>query len=496
MKLYKSMFLLSAVLLTSSCDDYLSKIPSPTTNAPISNVGQLQAIYDNATAFISETNNFACYTHDDSDISSELYKAKPSSFPVSSSLFYNVFHADGIASQASDGLWSGQYSNIFKANTIINNVDNVTGEEGEKVRVRCDAHFLRAYSYFLMVQYYCLPYCEANKNALGLPKRLKTDFKESLTRVSLEEIYQLILSDLDAASKTPDNVVDIDHPWRVSKATVNALYARVYLTVGNYKDAQIAAEKSLEGAPELMDLNELTYAPVTSFPEDNGMPAQEVYNCETDKWSTTKYLYWKEFVFPRFTYSRSQWLIPSADLANQFDKENDCRFALFFVEHGNRRMGVPYEAYRYNQFDDGRYIISGLTTGELLLIKAEAQIRQGAWQEGLKTLDRLRAKRYKTGTYTVLSANNQSEALKIVLAERRRELPFSARIPDIKRYSVNETPEDDVTVVKNFFELSMSEAFVDKPKTYTIPSNSPLWALPINDVERSSSKGAIQQNPY
>lgn len=496
MKLYQSLFLIVAAFLASSCDDYLSKVPSPTTNAPITNVSQLQALYDNATAFISETNPFACYSHDDSDISSELYQAKPSSFPVGSSLFYNVFHTEGIASQASDGLWSGQYSNIFKANTIINNVDNVIGEEGDKIRVRCNAHFLRAYSYFLMAQYYCLPYCEANKGALGLPKRLKTDFEESLTRVSLEETYQLILSDLAVAATTPDNAVDIDHPWRVSKATVNALFARIYLTMGNYKEAQAAAERALEGAPALLDLNELGYAPVEKYPEDGNMPAQDVYNCETDKWSTTKYLYWKEFLFPRLTYSRSQWLIPSADLADLFEQEDDCRFLLYFVEHGNRRMGVPYESYRYNQFDDGRYVVSGLTTGELLLIKAEAQIRQGSWLDGLKTLDVLRVKRYKTGVYTNLSAGNQSEALKIVLNERRRELPFSARVPDIKRYSVNETPEDDVNVVKNFFELSMSEALTDKPKTYTIPSNSPLWAMPINDVERSSSKGAIEQNPY
>lgn len=94
------------------------------------------------------------------------------------------------------------------------------------------------------------------------------------------------------------------------------------------------------------------------------------------------------------------------------------------MEHGNRRMGVPYEAYRYNQFYDGRYIISGLTTAEMLLNKAEAQIRQGMWQEGLKTLDVLREKRYEAGTYISLSAGNQSEALSIVLAERRREMPF------------------------------------------------------------------------
>lgn len=419
----------------SSCDSYLSKVPSPSTSAPINNVEQLVAIYDNATAFINETNPFACYSNDDADLTAELYKADPSAFAISSTVFYNILHTAGIASQASDGLWNGEYSNIFKANTIINNVDKVTGDESEKIKLKCNAHFLRAYSYFVLAQYYCLPYCEANKNALGLPKRLNTDFEESIARVSLDEIYQLILDDLEIAAVTPDKSVNPNFPWRICQATVNALLSRVYLTMGNYKEAQATAEKALEGAPELLDFNE-------------------------------------------------------------FDQQNDRRFKLFFVEHGNRRMGVPYEAYRYNQFYDGRYIISGLTTAEMLLNKAEAQIRQGMWQEGLKTLDVLREKRYEAGTYISLSAGNQSEALSIVLAERRREMPFSMRIPDIKRYGVNEILEDDVTVVKNFFEISMSEVFIDKPKTYTIPSNSLLWAMPINDVEIGSSNGAIQQNRY
>ena len=302
--------------------------------------------------------------------------------------------------------------------------------------------------------------------------------------------------DLEIAAVTPDKSVNPNFPWRICQATVNALLSRVYLTMGNYKEAQATAEKALEGAPELLDFNELGYAPVESYPEMEGLPAQDVYNCETHKWTTIKYLYWKEFLFPRFTYARSQWIIPSDDLVSLYDQQNDRRFKLFFVEHGNRRMGVPYEAYRYNQFYDGRYIISGLTTAEMLLNKAEAQIRQGMWQEGLKTLDVLREKRYEAGTYISLSAGNQSEALSIVLAERRREMPFSMRIPDIKRYGVNEILEDDVTVVKNFFEISMSEVFIDKPKTYTIPSNSLLWAMPINDVEIGSSNGAIQQNRY
>lgn len=331
----------------SSCDSYLSKVPSPSTSAPINNVEQLVAIYDNATAFINETNPFACYSNDDADLTAELYKADPSAFAISSTVFYNILHTAGIASQASDGLWNGEYSNIFKANTIINNVDKVTGDESEKIKLKCNAHFLRAYSYFVLAQYYCLPYCEANKNALGLPKRLNTDFEESIARVSLDEIYQLILDDLEIAAVTPDKSVNPNFPWRICQATVNALLSRVYLTMGNYKEAQATAEKALEGAPELLDFNELGYAPVESYPEMEGLPAQDVYNCETHKWTTIKYLYWKEFLFPRFTYARSQWIIPSDDLVSLYDQQNDRRFKLFFVEHGNRRMGVPYEAYRY-----------------------------------------------------------------------------------------------------------------------------------------------------
>lgn len=78
----------------SSCDSYLSKVPSPSTSAPINNVEQLVAIYDNATAFINETNPFACYSNDDADLTAELYKADPSAFAISSTVFYNILHTE------------------------------------------------------------------------------------------------------------------------------------------------------------------------------------------------------------------------------------------------------------------------------------------------------------------------------------------------------------------------------------------------------------------
>lgn len=87
LKIMKQIIYVFLLTVLSSCDSYLSKVPSPSTSAPINNVEQLVAIYDNATAFINETNPFACYSNDDADLTAELYKADPSAFAISSTVF-------------------------------------------------------------------------------------------------------------------------------------------------------------------------------------------------------------------------------------------------------------------------------------------------------------------------------------------------------------------------------------------------------------------------
>ena len=158
-------------------------------------------------------------------------------------------------------------------------------------------------------------------------------------------------------------------------------------------------------------------------------------------------------------------------------------------------MSVLYDWWRYSQFYDGRYIIGGLTIQEMLLNRAELLVRTGQWQDGLATLTPLREARYRAGTATALTASSQDEALRLVLEERRRELPFTFRLGDIKRFSVNETADDDVTITRDFFEVSVTEVDTDTPKTWIIPGNSPALAMPIFQTEIDSSQGMIEQNP-
>lgn len=77
------------------------------------------------------------------------------------------------------------------------------------------------------------------------------------------------------------------------------------------------------------------------------------------------------------------------------------------------------------------------------------------------------------------------------MVERCCEMLFFMCIFDIKCYGVNEILEDDVIVVKNFFEILMFEVFIDKFKIYMIFFNSLLWVMLINDVEIGLSNGVI-----
>ena len=107
----------------------------------------------------------------------------------------------------------------------------------------------------------------------------------------------------------------------------------------------------------------------------------------------------------------------------------------------------------------------------------------------------LRKARFEAATSTALTANNQAEALQQVLEERHRELPFYFRFGDIKRFAVTSDTSDDVTVTRDFYDMTVTKVNTGSQKTYTIPGSSKCWAMPIYQTEITSSKGAIEQNP-
>ncbi len=312
------------------------------------------------------------------------------------------------------------------------------------------------------------------------------------------ETFEQILSDLAEAEKYCEvEKPRTAYPWRTSLCAVYGLYARLYLYMNDYDNALTYAEKALALAPDLYDYNNLGWATPVQYSATSTMEAETLEYCETHSWTLSKIFKWSEWVFVRMSYLPTQWFCPSQELLDCYDdKANDLRYVLFFVEHGNRRFSASYDWYRYNQFYDGRYCIGGLATAEFILMKAEAQARNGDWQNALTTLSPLREARFTTGTATALTATSQSEALKQVLLERRREMPFAVRMMDIKRYATSSTTDDDVTIQREFYTVTSSGIDTSSTVQVNVKGDDDCLAIPIPLQDIQNAQGAIEQNPY
>lgn len=493
MKFFTILIVTLGIGSLASCEKYLDEKPKIQTD--IQTADQLEALINNATAFTYDGHNAtaACST-DDTEIPAEMYKNYPNSVGIAN-LYYYIFDVDQIVGASTDALWNGEYKKIFTANIILSSVDEVTGDETTKNRIKADAYFIRAYSYWNLVNHYCQPYSAANLKSKGLPLKKTRDYSESLKRATLEETYAFILSDITEAKKLVTSAdVQAALRWRISKPAIDAFLSRFYLFTGEYAKSIQAANAALVSAnAKLVNYN--TILPGTPATYTN--PVATLNYSALNDYAASKFLYWDEFYYTRFTYSSSQWFQPSSALLSIYETQNDLRYQLFMIPNGGRRFSVINpSAFRYTVFSDGRYLPTGPTVAEVLLNKAEASARLTDIDAttALAPVNLLRAKRYKIPVD--LTASTKADALAKILLERRRELPFSFRWFDIRRFSVNEDPSDDVTVIHTFWKVGIGTVDVTSPQTYTLPVKSTRYMVPINGVEIDASNGQIEQNTY
>lgn len=150
------------------------------------------------------------------------------------------------APEAAEGiftvLWSNSYSDIYRANAIIEGLEayGTSMEKSIKDHMTGEAKFLRAYVYFLLV------------NSYGdVPLILSTDYEKNrlIARTSQELVYDQIVKDLaEAKGLMTSDYLD----WNNAKVTTSrlratrdvaaALLSRVYLYRGQWAKAEKEAD--------------------------------------------------------------------------------------------------------------------------------------------------------------------------------------------------------------------------------------------------------------
>ena len=151
--------------------------------------------------------------------------------------------------------------------------------------------------------------------------------------------------------------------------------------------------------------------------------------------------YQENYYSQYFAVSSGNYMIPSGDhLLALYDHDNDLRYEQFFGKHtlwniwvGGFGDDILYRKFYYIYEDQ---VQSGPTVPEMLLTAAEALARQNQVSEAMGFVSQLapRKARMRAGEQGIeLEAGSQEEAIRLILDERHREMPFVMRWFDIRR---------------------------------------------------------------
>lgn len=292
--------------------------------------------------------------------------------------------------------WFAPYTTILNSNVVLEGLIRIKdGTAYNRQVVEGEARFVRAYAYYFLSQIFCLPYDEANQaNLLGLPLRTSSDHSIFYPRASMKETYDFIIAELKAAAELlPDQVEYSSFP---SKPAALGALARIYLIMGEFKEANNYAIKTLAYNNKLLNFNELNTALANPLPKSH---REIIYDGLAAGTLTAQ----KRAYLPK-------------DLYENYN-DNDLRKTFFFKELDSKEV-----QFRGTYNGDIWSYFPGIAVDELYLICAEYEVREGSVDEGLKLLNSLLKNRYITSSYVDYANLNREEALNLVLAERRKEL--------------------------------------------------------------------------
>jgi len=410
--------------------------------------------------------------------------------------------------------WTPSWNRIFTFNTILENVDKVeqTSQQTHD-QVAGEAYFGRAYYHFILMQQYCL----WNESAPGIGYREGTAPGEVPARetvgYTLGKIYDDLAKSEELLTKAGRTHFDQKTNFRPTVPTVKALRARIDLYRGKYDSALENANAALAAHNTLVSFKDdplyelVPYCEYRLLNENNtGITEKLEIKAPSNLWTmilqpVTKY---DELYINGVTNGIGDICPISERQYNLFDRENDARWIYFYsssnalvnavglsstveldgiptpdcIIYENQKWLKPWMYYCYYRFTCswGRSPakLLGMTTAEMMLIKAECLARSGKTAEAAQVLKDLRATRFMN----IEAANNIGGSVQDVLDERDRELANLWRFYDIKR--LNGAEKAGISITR---EILTDMADINSKTTITIVPDDPRWALPIDAKE-------------
>lgn len=442
---------------------------------------------------------------------------------------YN-FTASDTDSRRPRGYWDRFYSVIENCNAAINAelpfVDEALND------YLSELYMIRATVYYNLVSCFCKPYTSPDgPSSPGVPLYEVSDAGVYKGRGTVQDVYDLILSDLQFARENAPLQANESAKTRFTRCYANGLSARVALSMGNFPDAYDYAVAAIADAPDLATGSAYT----DGFSDDND---ESIYIVPFN--SDDYPIYWALSSFYDHPEGYGNVFF-TADLFNSYandDVRKDWFITPLFYNIGDEDVNTffgddIYTSYHYDgyypyssqealdlynagtySYDDyfymnnrpGHYSLYAkfprmnstpgvdngsvglarptlMRTSEMYLIKAECEARGegGGESAAAQTLLQIQQRAQPSAT---LSTNTGSDLLDEVLMERRKELAGEGlRMYDILRLGI---PLERPNIVgPNWADVMTLPAYDDKM----------VWPIPEAEIDSNTEISIEDQNP-
>ncbi|OBX26037.1 putative outer membrane starch-binding protein [Gelidibacter algens] len=335
-------------------------------------------------------------------------------------------------------LWRGPWPGILMTNIVLETAPTLDINEDLKNRSMGEAYFLRAHYYFILARYF------GDVPLITTP--LSSDDNLFPSRTSVNEVYDLIISDLTNATQLlpPNSSYSQQNIGRASKGAAYGMLAKVHLTLGNYQEA-VNMITQVEGLGYALNAN---YFDNFNIQNENSQESIFEVQYASDGgfsfWDNENQSSWTSpFMGPRgsnFVGGGFGWNQPTQEFINQYEPDDVRKDVTVLYEGGPNFDGLAYEAsYSYTGYNVRKFLVPisvipsfdnspmnfpVLRYADVLLMKAEALNELGQTNEAE---DYLNMVRNRAGLSDVQRGLSQVDFRDAVLKERRLELAFEGQ---------------------------------------------------------------------
>ncbi len=404
-----------------------------------------------------------------------------------------------------EAVYGSLYSVIGNCNFFLDKIDAIIADQTDDDKIsnlidaKGQALAIRAMCYMDLTRCYCNAYDPATaKEELGVVLRTKYFEEEDLSRASLYDTYQLIVSDLEQAEELilGDDELNTANSTFFTVAAVEALRARAALYMQDWDTAIEYSSKLIDDRDHLFALASTNATAIDGASMFDYMWAYDESYEVIFKigFTTTSYGGSLGQVFLNlntdYTYCYPDY-VPSSHVLNEVYQAGDMRRESYFAGSSSgivigRPAGMEWPLlvkYYGNRSLMGASVTTFihktmpivLRLAEQYLIRAEAYCQKGQFALASADINTLHAARYSSGGSVSLNADNWLDEIS---DERVRELYMEGhRLHDLKRWG---------------------RGFTREPQSYSLEEGSSLeiqggdprfvWPIPQHEIDVPGSQ--------